>query len=69
MRRNLKTIRQQAEEGPQSEGQLRWQLFNAKSNGLEEAGAIVRIGRRVYLDVDRYDDWIESQNQRVAAVA
>ena len=44
-------------------------VFNAKSrtnsrgetiagNGLEEAGAIFRIGRKVLLDLDAFDAWL-----------
>ncbi len=49
---------------------LRHQLFNSKSrvdsrggvipgNGLEEAGAIIRIGRKLLIDLDRYDSWLD----------
>lgn len=32
-----------------SPGQVRWWIFNAKDNGFDSV--IVRIGRRVYLDI------------------
>ena len=41
-----------------SEASLRWQLFCSSQNGLDEAGAIVRRGRRVFIVVPRYVDWI-----------
>lgn len=59
-RRNLKTVAEFVKDGPQTEGQIRWQIFNSSSNGLDEAGVIVRIGRRLYLDVDRYWQWVDS---------
>jgi hypothetical protein len=31
-------------------------------NGLAEAGAIVRIGRKVLIDEDRFFDWVRQQN-------
>ena len=31
-------------------------------NGLIEAGAIVRIGRKVLIDEDRFFDWVRMQN-------
>ena len=31
-------------------------------NGLIEAGAIVRIGRRVLIDEDRFFDWLRDKN-------
>lgn len=67
MKRNLKTIGRFAAESPFSESQLRWWTFCADRNGLTAAGAIVRIGRRVYIDVDRFDAWIDSQQKQVAA--
>lgn len=68
MERNLKTVAQFAAESPFTAGQVRWWIFNAGNNGLSEVGAVVRIGRRVYLDVGKFDAWIDAQNpQRVAA--
>jgi hypothetical protein len=29
---------------------------------MAEAGAVVRVGRRVFLDVDGFDRWITAQN-------
>ena len=63
MRRNLKTIPEKAAQGPFTEGQLRWFVFQAATNGLAAADAVVRVGRRVYLDDDRFDDWIDAQNK------
>jgi hypothetical protein len=48
-----------------SEGQMRWWLFNRHSNGLQAAGACVRIGRRIYIDPAGFERWIE--NQQAAA--
>lgn len=31
-------------------------------NGLIECGAIVRIGRKVLIDEDRFFDWVRRQN-------
>jgi len=62
MRRNLIAIKDKAKAGPFSEGQIRWYVFNAANNGL--ADALVRAGRRVYIDEDRFDAWIDAQNQR-----
>lgn len=62
MARNLKTVSQFAGSTPFTEAQLRWWIFHADSNGLAEAGAVVRIGRRIYLDTDGFDRWITCQN-------
>jgi len=63
MRRNLQAVTSLAAQGPFSEGQLRWWIFMSASNGLDAASAVVRVGRRVYIDLDRFDDWIEQQNR------
>lgn len=69
MRRNLKTIPELAAGGPFTEGQLRWFIFQAAGNGLTQADAVVRVGRRVYIDVDRFGDWIDKQNGHAPAAA
>lgn len=60
MKRTLRTVKAFCDGTPFSESQLRWWIFNAESNGL--APAIVRIGRRVYIDVDQFDAWIDRQS-------
>lgn len=62
MRRNLQSVAHFAASGPFSQDQLRWWIFHAPSNGLSAVGAVVRVGRRVYLDADRFDDWLRLQN-------
>ncbi len=62
MKRELKTVTQFAETSPFTEAQLRWFIFNAKTNGLKPA--VVKVGRRVYLDVNAFDRWIEAQNDK-----
>lgn len=59
MSRNLKTVSQFAADSPFTEAQIRWWVFNAATNGLQSA--VVRIGRRVYIDVDGFDRWIDAQ--------
>jgi hypothetical protein len=62
IKRNLQMVASLAASTPFSEGQLRWWIFMASSDGLEAASAVVRVGRRVYIDIDRFNDWIEQQN-------
>lgn len=56
-----------------SEGCLRWLIFNAqergnsageviRGNGLSEIGAILRIGRKVLIDEERFFQWVDEQN-------
>lgn len=63
--RNLKSVSQFASESVWSEASLRWMIFQASSNGLSETAAIVRVGRRVFIDPDAFDRWIESQNPQM----
>lgn len=54
-----------------TEASVRHLLFSAKArvnskgetipgNGLHEAGAIIRLGRRVLFDVSAFDQWLNS---------
>ncbi len=62
----LKRVAKFAEEYGFTEASLRWMIFNAKTNGLAASGAIVRIGRAVFLRPDKFDAWIESQQAKAA---
>ncbi|MBL3598707.1 MAG: hypothetical protein JMN25_02405 [gamma proteobacterium endosymbiont of Lamellibrachia anaximandri] len=48
------------------EGGLRWKIFNAETNGMADAGVIVRDGRRILLDEERFFTWLKNRNQRKA---
>lgn len=41
-----------------TEGSIRWRIFNAKQNGLEQSGAILRNGKRIFLDEDKFMNWL-----------
>lgn len=51
---------------PFTEPSLRWLVFNASRNGLAAFGAITRVGRRVYINLDGFDRWLDSQQERAA---
>lgn len=59
----LRTVKQLADElkptGGFTQPSLRWLIFNAKSNGFDEA--IVRLGRKIYIDRERFGQWLERQ--------
>ena len=66
----LRTVKQLAAEltkttGGFSESSLRWLLFNAKKNGLDRA--LVRVGRRLFVDTERFNEWLEAQRSERAA--
>jgi len=53
---------------PFAEPQVRWWLHNAATNGMKEHGVVVRVGgHRIYIDLDAFSRWIDSQNKTVAA--
>ena len=63
MSRNLSTFQQFHEKHPwKTEAGLRWQRFNAETNGFERA--FITIGRRVLIDEDEYFAAIDRQNSR-----
>ncbi len=66
--RTLLTVKQLAEKHPAFPvGGIRWQIFHEQTNGLAESGAILRCGRKVLIDEDRYFAWLDSLNLRAAA--
>ncbi len=69
MKPNLKPVKALCRDNPDSckEGGVRWQIFNADTNGLAESGAIVRIGRKLLIDEDKYFAWVMAQNGGAAA--
>jgi len=59
----LQTVKQFVKENPAfTVGGIRFQIFNEDNNGLKNAGAIIRLGRKVLIDTDRYFNWVYSQN-------
>lgn len=60
---NLQTVPQFSKSNPAFPvGGLRYQIFNEDKNGLKDAGAIIRVGRKVLIDTDKYFQWVYSQN-------
>ena len=58
--KNLRTIKQLAEQCPGfTEASLRKLVFDAPNNNLESA--IVRVGRRLFIDLAAFDKWLEER--------
>ena len=58
--KNLVTVKQLAEASPAfTEASVRWMIFNAETNGLDQA--LVKRGRRVLVDVTEFERWLEGQ--------
>jgi hypothetical protein len=59
----LRTVQQLCKEHPVfTPGGIRWLLFHRQQNGLNDAGAVIKLGRKVLIDIDRFFQWIENQN-------
>ena len=41
-----------------TENQICWWIFNRETNGIELAGAIVKKGRRWYVNLPKLREWI-----------
>lgn len=60
----LRTVDQFCQEHPAfTPGGMRWLLFHRQNNGLESA--VVRVGRKVFIDVERFFAWVDTQNRPV----
>jgi hypothetical protein len=57
----LKSVSEFADAYGFTEAQVRWWLFNRESNGLAKYAVVKRIGRRIYIDVSAFEEWLESQ--------
>ncbi len=69
MARKLKTVSAFADGSPFTEAQVRWWIFNEAHNGMADHGVTVRIGKRVYIDTDAFDAWIDAQQVNRREVA
>lgn len=47
-----------------SVGGIRHLIFHESSNGLEKSGAIVRMGRKILINEQKFFSWLESQNKQ-----
>ena len=56
---NLLTVRQFSQKHPAfPEGGLRFRIFHEETNGMKTAGVLVRNGRRVLINEERFFDWL-----------
>ena len=64
--RVLLNVKQLAQQQPAlTEGGIRWDLFNREANGLAKSGAIIRRGRRVLIDPERYIEWLSRRSGEI----
>jgi len=68
MPKKLKSVPRFIEDDyPGTEGSFRWLLFQRHENDLTEQGVVVNIGKRLYIDCDKWDDWLHSRQPNAAA--
>ncbi len=61
--RRFATVKQVAElySKALTEPAIRWLIFNEKKNGF--SSCIRRIGRKILIDLDSFENWIDTQGQ------
>jgi len=58
------TVKQFCQRHPAfTQGGIRFQIFNEKTNGLKDSGVIVRNGRRVLINEEKFFAWLESKQE------
>lgn len=59
--KNLRTVKQIVENAYPviTDGKMRHWIFHAETNGF--AKVIVRVGGRIYIDRDAFNDWLNNQ--------
>lgn len=50
--------------GAFTESSIRWLVFNGKTTGFSKC--IRRLGRKILIDLDEFEQWIESQREEGA---
>lgn len=61
------TVNQFSEKHPAfNRGGLRALIFNENTNGLAQSGAIIRMGRKVLINEQKFFAWVESHQNGVA---
>jgi len=59
--KRLATVKQTASLYPAfTQSSIRWLIFNENSNGFCQV--IRRIGRKVLIDLDSFENWVAGQN-------
>ncbi len=66
----LLTVKQFNQKHPAfPEGGLRHRIFHASENGMERAGVLVRNGRRILIDEERFFQWLVGYSENSGQAA
>lgn len=61
--KRLATVRQMPDLYPSfTENAIRWLIFKGPINGFRRC--VRKVGRRVFLDLDSFEEWIDEQKER-----
>ena len=44
-----------------TDGQMNWLIRNREQNGLSEAGAVLQVGRKIYINKPKFLEWFMGQ--------
>lgn len=59
----IRTVKQFVAENPAfTYGGMRKLIYFEDTNGMKASGAVLRIGRKVLIDVDCFYNWLKNQN-------
>lgn len=67
--KRLATVKNAALKYPDAnitESSLRWLIFNGQENGFSKC--IVRIGRKILIDLDKFEQWMDEQAAKGGAI-
>jgi hypothetical protein len=67
MARKLQTVATFATERGLTEAQVRHLLARRLENGMVAAGVALQLGRRVMLDGEKFDAWLDAQQPQAIA--
>jgi len=60
------TVKQLVEKRPYlTEASVRWLLFNRAQNGLNRVGAVFKIGKKVLIEDEKWDEWENGHREAV----
>lgn len=58
------TVKQYVDSHPyHTLGAFRWLLFHRYTNGLVQAGAVIKIGKKILIDSEKCEEWENSHRE------
>jgi len=61
----LSTVKQFPQKYPAfTEAGIRFIIFNSETNGLKKSGALLRNGRRILIDEEKFFEWLQNNQKK-----